>query len=71
MVSGIVGRNDEHHKKGMDVNTILKTKCIENSLNFIDNSNISINKHLNGSGLHLNFNGTVRLANNFLDAIKV
>ena len=37
---------------------------------FIDNSNIE-QKHLNGSGLHLNSKGAIMLAANFLENIKV
>ena len=37
---------------------------------FIDNSNIEY-KHLNGSGLHLNSKGTIMLAANFIENIKI
>ena len=71
IVSGIIARNDEHNEKGKEVNSALKTKCNIYSLGFMDNSNIMINKHLNGSGVHLNYNGTIALANNCLKAINV
>ena len=70
MVSGIVFRSDKYdlNAKGRNVNKILMEKCAAMKFYYIDNSNV--NKfHLNGSGLHLNFNGTKQLANNFLDCI--
>ena len=70
IVSSIVTRNDKHNEKGIKVNKLLKIKCSELSLGFIDNSNIGI-KHLNNSGLHLNHVGTITLANNFLNVINV
>ena len=56
-ISGIIKRNE--------VNECIKSKCIMNDLIYCDNSNISKRYHINGSGLHLNYKGTVTLANNF------
>ena len=70
MISSILYRADSLNAKGMEVNQILKAECERYNIVFIDNSNISKN-HLNGSGLHLNFKGTVTLANNFLRSIKL
>ena len=64
-------RNDEHNDKGMRVNGRLKIKCSKYGLGFMNNCNISFKKHLNRSGLHLNYIGTIALANNFLKAINV
>ena len=69
IISGIVVRNDSLNDKGLEVNTIIKTKCTENSFVFCDNSNISGN-HLNASGLHLNSKGTIALTNNFLKCLN-
>ena len=71
IVSSIIGRHDEHNQKGMKVNDLLKIKSTRYSLGFMNNSNIFINKHLNGSGLHLNYYGNIALANNFLKVINV
>ena len=71
VVSEIICRNDEHNQKGLKVNDFLKIKCAKYALGFIRNSNILVDKHLNGSGLHLNQQGTVALANNFLKIINV
>ena len=70
IVSGIVCRKDRLSSKGLGVNNLLKNKCTHHHLGYIDNGNIGIH-HLNGSGLHLNSQGTVSLANNFLRAIKL
>ena len=70
MVSGLVYRNDFLNSKGQEVNNILMDKCAAENIYFINNSNIS-EFDLNGSGLHLNFRGTTRLANNFLDCISL
>ena len=51
------------------VNNILKQVCKLNGLGFIDNSNIC-SEHLFDDGLHLNDNGKVILANNFMNVLN-
>ena len=70
MVSSLTYRADNLNAKAEEVNANLKAECDRYNIFFIDNSNIT-NKHLNGSGIHLNFKGTVTLANNFLNSIKI
>ena len=70
IISGLVERNDILNDKGREVNNLLKSRCSEHVFLFCDNSNISKKFHLNGSGLHLNTNGTTTLANNFLKCLK-
>ena len=70
IISGITTRNDQYNEKGKKVNNLLKSKCVIFSFVFVDNLNIK-SKHLNGSGLHLNYSGTVMLANNLLKAIDI
>ena len=70
-VSGIVPRNDELHMKGLDVNEMLKQKLSRCNIPYIDNENIDPKRHLNNSGLHLNYKGTSILANNFINYIKL
>jgi len=72
MISSLVFRDDIPglNKKGNDVNLILKAECEQFNLLFIDNFNIQ-KQHLNGSNLHLNYKGTVTLANNLLSHIKI
>ena len=66
-ISGILPRDDELNMKGQKVNELLQNKCSRYALVFIKHSNIVKNKHLNNSGLHWNYMGTVALANNFLN----
>ena len=40
-VSGLTVRNDKYHRKGKEVNVILKKKCNDKYLSFIDNGNIN------------------------------
>ena len=70
-ISGLIERCDELNDKGLQVNDFLMEKCVENNIFFIDNSNISARKHLNGSGIHLNYSGTIQLAKNYLDCINL
>ena len=70
MVSGLIARGDELNAKALEVNEYLEDECKRHNIYMIDNSNILINKHLNGSGLHLNSRGTVQIAHNFIDSIK-
>ena len=69
-ISGIVYRRDELNEKATKVNDILKLKCPNYSLRFIDNSRVISNRHLNQSGLHLSKDGTQLLAENFLSVIN-
>ena len=71
MISGLVPRRDKLNDKGNLVNDDLKSLCAENNFHFIDNSNISVNTHLNNSGLHLNAHGTFILGSNFVNAIRL
>ena len=72
VVSGILARNDDMNTKVKEVNDFLKTKCSRFALAFLNNNNnIVPKKHLKGGGVHLNYSGTVALANNFLKIINV
>lgn len=70
VISGLVARNDDLNYKGEQVNEQLMSKCIENNLFFINNSNIDPRHHLNNTN-HLNFKGTQQLMQNFLECINV
>ena len=65
-VSGIVQRADELNGKALEANRALERECDRMKLKYIDNSNVDPKLHLNRSGLHLNYEGTVILANNFI-----
>ena len=73
MVSGITLRSDDPKLalKAKQVNETLAMECNKLSMHFIDNSNIDAADHLNGSGLHLNFQGTVALARNFINSVRI
>ena len=70
-ISGLIPRNDELNQKTSKVNDFLKIKTSNFSLGFIENENFEPNIHLNNSGLHLNYKGTVTLASNFINYIKI
>ena len=70
IISGIVPRSDNLNNKGQKVNLHLERLCYDNNIVFIDNNFIKPSKHLNGSGLNLNYQGTAALASNFLNYIK-
>ena len=53
-------RNDRLNNKGKNVNSLLKRRCDEEKICFVDNTNINVGM-LNNSGLHLNERGTMRL----------
>ena len=64
LVSGLTIRNDRLNEKGKNVNSLLKRKCDEEKICFVDNTNSDVGM-LNNSGLHLSERGTTRLVNNF------
>ena len=55
-ISSIITRNDDLNAKAIQVNVILKLKCSEYNLGFIELENIKAT-HLNNSGIHLNYKG--------------
>ena len=50
--------------KRKNVNSLLKRKCDEKKICFVNNTNIN-ERMLNNSGVHLNERGTARIVNNF------
>ena len=73
MVSSLIARSDDENLnlKLTEVNEVLEADCKRYGLCFIDNRNISTTQHLNGGGLHLNYQGTAVLASNFVNHIKL
>ena len=63
-VSGLTARNYRLSGKRKSENSLLKRRCDEEKICFVDNTNINVGM-LNNSGLHLNERGTTRLVNNF------
>ena len=72
-ISGLINRSDDEALacEVPDVNKVLKECCKQKNWGFVDHSNISITSHLNRSGLHLNKKGTTRLAQNFINHLRV
>ena len=73
MVSSITARADDQTllTKSQKVNDMVKAECKKYDIYFIDNGNVNADKHLNGSKLHLNYQGTIALAKNFIDSIQL
>ena len=53
-------RNDRLNNKGKNVNSLLKRRCDEEKICFVDNTNINVGLS-NNSGMHLNERGITRL----------
>ena len=68
-VSGLTVRNNKYARKGKEANVILKKKCNDKNLTFVDNGNINT-RMLNKSGLHLNEYDTTQLVNNSYSHMK-
>ena len=70
LIGGIMARTDRFQEKGKTLDHILKGKCLELNIGFIDHSNIN-STHINNSGIHLSPYGSRVLANNYLRAINI
>ena len=72
-ISSLVGRSDDETLASniTDMNKVIKQFCNQNNWGFVDHSNISVNSHLNRSGLHLNKSGTSRLARNLINHLNL
>ena len=72
-MSSLVGRSDDETlaSKITDVNKVIKQFRNQNNWGFVDHSNISVNSHLNRSGLDLKKSGTSRLARNFINHLNL
>ena len=68
MISSLIKRSDRYGEKADLVNKKLKNICNQNSIDYIDNSNLQ-DSHLSRDGFHLNFKGTLALCDNFVNAI--
>ena len=72
-ISSLICRSDEDAlaSKVPAVNKVLKHFCHQMPRGFIDHSKISEAVHLNRSDLHLKKGGTSRLAQNFINYLRV
>ena len=66
IISGIIPRRNDFDNKITKINNILKGKCNERNVGFLSHNNIKSKYHRNGSGLHLNYDGTSILTENFI-----
>ena len=57
-------------RKRNNVNHALKDKCIFNNFIFVDNKDICLEDITDFDKVHLNESGSVKLANNVLDALN-
>jgi len=57
-------------RKRNNVNRVLKERCILNNFIFIDNKNICLEDIDDVDRVHLHESGSVKLANNVLDALN-
>ena len=70
-ISSVVNRKHEHiQNKVNELNSILESKCVDNNFILIDNSNI-LTSDICKDNIHLNFNGTCKLANNIIRHINL
>ena len=67
--SVIIRRTPYMVKRWRELNNILKGMCIDFNFTFIDNNNISTDDLAN-DGVHLNEDGNIKLANNFLASLN-
>ena len=63
-------RNDKLRKKSQDVNYILQQERNRRNVGYINHDNIKVNRHLNGSKLHLNEAGTGIIAKKIINFLK-
>ena len=59
-VSGLTVLSDRWNNKGKNVDSLLKRRCDEEKICFVDNTNINVGM-LNNSSVHLNERETTRL----------
>ena len=70
LVPSITVRNDQHRKKVVEVNIVLKELCVEKNVYYINHDKKITVKHLSGSKLYLNKKGTSILSNTFVESIS-
>ena len=71
MISSITKRKNFKFQKIInEVNAILADECAQQNFSFINNANI-IYDDICDDRLHLNYRGTCKLANNFINAINL
>ena len=71
IISSVLPRNKWFlQERARDLNKFLSELCKVCGFIFIDNSNILVDQHLYTDGVHLNDEGTIVLANNYLECLN-
>jgi lysophospholipase L1-like esterase len=71
IISSVMPRSNFYYQLDRhQLNVLLKKLCDANNFYFLENSDISLSKHIANDGVHLNFDGTKVLANNILDCLN-
>ena len=72
VVSSIIKRKNKlnTNKRILEVNDLVSELCVENSILFVNNRNI-VEEDICKDNLHLEFSGTCKLANNFIEVINL
>ena len=69
-ISGVPIRSRRYVQKRVhELNGILQDMCVQKGFMYIDNSNINTT-HLLDDGVHLSYDGTIVLANNYLNCLN-
>ena len=70
MISSVLPRKTPYMlQRSKELNEILQNLCIINDFIFINQTNIGL-EQLASDGVHLNDEGSIRLANNYLDNLN-
>ena len=70
VISSVLPRNDNQGSKVKDINRILKQKCTEKNIGFLEHDNFKNRYHLNKSKIHPNQNGAAIIAGNFIEFLN-
>ena len=57
-------------KRRFEVNNILRRLCEDYGFHFVENDNMTLRDHICHDGTHLNVDGTIQLARNYLFALN-
>ena len=71
IISSVLPRNKWFlQERARDLNKFLSELCKVHGFIFIDNFNILVDQHLYSDGVHLNDEGSIVLANNYLECLN-
>ena len=71
-ISSVLPRADiQLNAKRWEVNLLLQGLCAANNFHFIDNSKITVKKHILKDGVHLNADGTFLFSDNLVSCLNL